>query len=181
MSVTQLISVEYLKNNSDLAHNIEDRILVPNILKAQRIDLQEILGSGLYNTIIAYSALTAMSAAEQTLITDFVAPFLVEATIYNAIPSIYAKLENSSVVTKTTEAGTPVGLSEIQWRRDLLKNAADFLGQRIVTHICNNIASFPTYYSTSQTDVLPMANAFTSPVYVGKSRSCDIINILRQG
>jgi len=103
-----------------------------------------------------------MNSVETILVRDYIFPCLVEYSVFYAMPSIWAKLENSSVVNKQPENNNVVDLKGLQYRRDDVKNSAEFLGTRIIRFLCDQSSkSFPLYTASSN-DLYPARSIYDS-------------------
>ena len=163
----QLLSVEKLKKNTDIEANVDDKVLNTNIMLAQRIEVQQLLGQTLYNEIQLAVSGNTLTTPQTTLIQGYIQPYLEQMTIYYALPSIWAKMRNSSLVTEQGENSNSVGLNELKFRRDIIKNNAQFLGQRLVAFINLNISDYPSYLQVnSNTDLLSRKTAYTGGLFI---------------
>ena len=158
-----LLSVDQLKLYSEIEQNVEDNALTPNIIRAQEIEVQQILGTPLYKDILTKVSGGTLNAVETTLVRDYIFPCLVEYSVYYSMPSIWAKLENSSVVNKTPENTNTVDLKGLQYRRDDVKNSAEFLATRIINFLCDQSNSFPLYTASSN-DLYPAKVMYDSGI-----------------
>lgn len=144
-----LLSTDQLKLYSEIEQNVEDNVLTPNIIRAQQTEIQQILGTPLYQDILLKVSGGTMNAIETTLVRDYIFPCLVEYSVYYAMPSIWAQLNNASVLNKTPENTAVVDLKGLQYRRNDIKNSAEFLATRIVNFLCDQSNSFPLYTANS--------------------------------
>jgi len=165
-----LLSTDQLKLYSEIEQNVEDNTLTPNIIRAQEMEIQQILGTPLYKDILIKFSGGTLNSIETTLIRDYIFPCLVEYSVYYAMPSIWAKLENSSVVNKTPENNQVVDLKGLKYRRDDVKNSAEFLATRIINFLCDQSNSFPLYTASSN-DLYPSRVAYDSGIVFNDTTS----------
>jgi hypothetical protein len=158
-----LLSVDQLKLYSEIEHNVEDNVLTPNITRAQEIEIQQILGTPLYQDILNKVSGDTLNPIETTLVRDYIFPCLIEYSVFYAMPSIWAKLENSSVINKTPENSITLDLPGLKYRREDIKNSAEFLATRIINFLCDQSNSFPLYTSNSN-DLYPAKNIYDSGI-----------------
>lgn len=158
-----LLSTDQLKLYSEIEQNVEDNVLTPNIIRAQEIEIQQILGTPLYQDILTKVSGSTLNAVETTLVRDYIFPCLVEYSVYYSMPSIWSKLENSSVVNKQPENNNVVDLAGLKYRRQDVKNSAEFLATRIVNFLCDQSNSFPLY-TTSSNDLYPAHKIYDSGI-----------------
>jgi len=158
-----LLSVDQLKLYTEIEQNVEDYILTPNIYRAQQMEIQQILGTPLYEDILTKVSGDTLNAVELTLVRDYIFPCLVEYALYYSLPSIWSKLENSSVINRNPENAQSVDLKSLQYRRNDIKNSAEFLATRIVNFLCDQSNSFPLYTSNSN-DLYPAHRIYDSGI-----------------
>ncbi|MFM7088510.1 MAG: hypothetical protein ACKOW9_03185 [Candidatus Paceibacterota bacterium] len=166
----QFLSVETLKQNTDIEANVDDKVLNTNIMLAQQIEVQQLLGQTLYTEIQQAVSGATLTTVQRTLLDGYILPYLQQMTIYYAMPSIWGKMRNSSVVTQQGENSQAVGLDELKYRRDIVKNNAEFLGQRLVNFIKLHLSDYPNYYTaTSTTDLHGRNNSYSGGLYLPDS------------
>ncbi len=158
-----LLSVTQLKLYTEIEQNVEDYILMPNIMRAQQMEIQQILGTPLYEDILNKVSGDTLNPVETTLVRDYIFPCLVEYSLYYSLPSIWVKLENSSAINRNPENAQSVDLKSIQYRRNDIKNSAEFLATRIVNFLCDQSNSFPLYKSNSN-DLYPAHNIYDTGI-----------------
>ena len=158
-----LLSVDQLKFYSEIEQNVEDNVLTPNIVRAQEIEIQQILGTPLYQDILTKVSGDTLNGPETILVRDYIFPCLIEYSVFYAMPSIWAKLENSSVINKTPENSITVDLPSLKYRREDIKNSAEFLATRIINFLCDQSNSFPLYTADSN-DLYPSRMAYDSGI-----------------
>ena len=158
-----LLSVDQLKLYSEIEHNVEDNVLTPNITRAQEIEIQQILGTPLYQDILNKVSGDTLNPIETTLVRDYIFPCLIEYSVFYAMPSIWAKLENSSVINKTPENSITLDLPGLKYRREDIKNSAEFLATRIINFLCDQSNSFPLYTADSN-DLYPSRSSYDSGI-----------------
>ena len=169
------ISTVYLKKNTIIESNVEDHILTPNILKAQVIEIQNVIGTSLYDALIVRVIAGTVTGNYKTLMDDYIAPSLSEWSLYYALPAISMRLENSSIVMKDTENSTPVSLDDVKYLRNDIRNTSEFLSDRLSKYLCANASSFPEFRDESESDeVHPSSNNFFSGIYLGDTCKSNI-------
>jgi hypothetical protein len=101
------------------------------------MDLQNALGSPLYTEVYNYELAyvqsgSPMPAQYTQLISQYIMPFIMNATIYRALDSVYARILNTSIVIKKDSINdAPVTRAELEvdkrrflglldWNRDML-------------------------------------------------------------
>jgi len=167
MAATRIIGVEYLKNNSPIIKNVEEDVLITSIQKAQNVNMDSVLGTNLLNAILSKIDNDTLSGDYQTLVVDYVAPALVEWSVYYAMPFIANKMENTGMVQKSGENSTPVDLQTLKFMRDDVRNVAEFYTQKIAKYLCANDILFTEYNTEDEVDeTRPNKNNYFSGIYL---------------
>ena len=161
----QFVSVDYIKNNSPLPRFLDENYLTYAITEAQNIELQNVIGTPLYQSIydkdIAYlSSGTSMAAEYDTLITTYCKPFIMNYAVYRALDNIYAKVMNTSItIKKDANMGDIVTKNMVDSERSrylkLAMFSRDMLTRYLITQ--NQHGYFPewTSYIADPDTVLP--------------------------
>jgi hypothetical protein len=71
-----LISTTYLKNESPINENVDDKLLKNAIKESQEIYIRDIIGSGLYNELQTQAFAGTLSANNTNLLDTYIAPCL---------------------------------------------------------------------------------------------------------
>lgn len=155
---TLLISTNDLKNNTIIEKNLEDHVILPNIINAHTIDLQEVLSSScdmkgqtysFYNYLLDKVRTETTSVNENYLIDNYIIPFLIQVSLFRCLPYLWSKIENSSIVLKETENTKSLDLVELKYLRGDITKDANFLKERLIKYLCNNSTLFPQYNGSS--------------------------------
>lgn len=148
---TLLISTKDLKNNTIIEDNLEDHVLLPNIINAHIVDLQEVLSCLCDNNQTYYEYLLdkvrseTTNADEDRLIDNYIIPFLIQVSLYRCLPYLWTKMENSSIVLKETENTKSVDLEQLKYLRGDVMKDANFIKQRLIKYLCDNTSLYPQY------------------------------------
>lgn len=145
------IDTTYLKENSVIENNVEDKVLLVQIQKSQDIDILQIIGTGLQNELMqkVYDKIkydegvtgytdTITGTLYQTLLEDYIQPAQVEWAVWRAIPYIQNKLENSGLVNKFGENSNSVDFKRELYLRDDVKQTAEVYSNKLKNFLCEN-------------------------------------------
>ena len=77
-----LITSDYYKRNSVVNLNVDDSLINPQIIKAQNLNIERVLGSDLFNLLLSEVEAQSVSARMVTLLEDYIQPALVEWVTY---------------------------------------------------------------------------------------------------
>ena len=93
MANVLFISEARLKALTAVHDNVQPNDIMPFVLQSQDIYIQDILGTTLYNNLKTAVSASTTTAAEQTLINDYLSPTLANYAIYLALPSLNYKVK----------------------------------------------------------------------------------------
>jgi hypothetical protein len=152
-----IIGANYIKENSELQDNVEEKFIKRSILSAQDIDLQNLLGTELYNLVLSelynYKITgTTISTRIKTLVDDYVVPTLLYSVLRDVIPFLIFKLTPSSVAQNDNNANTNVTEYKILalFRKEY-ETKYEHYSNRLTFYLNENNTTFPewNYLNTS--------------------------------
>lgn len=163
-----LISEEKIKNFTNVNEGVYVTDLIPGIITTQDIDLQPMLGSRFYDGLKSRVIAGTQSADETVLLDDFIAPFLLNKSVYNILPNLKFKLLNKSVLSPTSETGATITLEEFQYLRNNQQQVAIWYEERLRKYLIDYSNLFPEYNTTNSKDINPdkgerASNQFSLP------------------
>lgn len=139
------ITEQNLLDNSILNENISYAQIRPTLVKAQEMRIQPALGSTLYSELVTQIVAGTVTAANQTLLDDYVQPALVQWT-YFELPTVLAfRYMNKGMVRRSSEESTPMSMEEIARLTDRMKNDAEWYTERITRFLVENRTSYPAF------------------------------------
>ncbi len=100
------ISSQYVKENSIVDENVDEKYIRVAIQNAQKNQLIYIIGSGLYNEIAGQIQNNTLTALNLTLLNDYIVPCLTNYTLVELSPYMLYKLSNRNVGVKDAERVT---------------------------------------------------------------------------
>jgi hypothetical protein len=116
------------------------------------------LGTKFYQHLLDQVSSTGntFNSDELTLVNDYIAPYLIQASYFRAIPHLHYRTMNRSIIEGQTEGGSPVDLETMKYLRSIQKQTADFYKMRLqdwlITGRGQNL--YPQYLQTSTIDGL---------------------------
>jgi hypothetical protein len=156
------VSTQNLKNDTIIENNAEDFILKPCIYDAHIVDLQNLLGERFYKHLVTATLGGTRTADELTLTNTYMYNYLIKASLYRAIPYLWVKFENSSLVLKKNETSDSIEYKDMQSLRSDTLNDVAFLKQRLIDYLNKNIEKFPLFKDSVECDVLqPNTNNYS--------------------
>lgn len=150
-----LVSSAKLKAFSQVNDNVDDALLLSSIQISQDIGLQTLLSTTFYEHILNAVQTNTLTAAENTLLQDYIQPYLLWRSVWEALPTIYMRIMNKSVIIGQTEQGNPIDQKQLTYLRNIHQDRWGFYAQRLMDYIKNNPSDFPLYFSWNSTDGMP--------------------------
>jgi hypothetical protein len=103
MAFVQLINIAYIKQYTVVNDSVEANLANPAIKLAQDKFIKSYLGTNLYDKIIADVAAGTISGDYLDLLNDYIKPMLLWRTMVELYPSLYVKVQNGSIVLRTSD------------------------------------------------------------------------------
>jgi len=162
------ISEEKVKSYTSIDLNLSSEVLKPQMYNAQEIYLSEILGQSFYQDLQTKYAASSLSTAESYLINYYLGPMLCNYTLYFALPYIKYRIDNTGILSGSSENADEAALKEIQWLQRQALNVAENYTKRTIEYLCNNLSDFSLYQSPDSTKgQLPNKdNPYTSAIVI---------------
>ena len=137
-----LVSEQRLKQWTNLDDNVRLNEITPNILQAQDIYIQNLIGTKLYDRLKAGVIAGDLTANEDLLLNDYVGKTLMQYALYMILPSIKYKVANQGILNGTSEETQPTSLDELQYLRETTLDTAMFYDKRLREYLIQNPAQF---------------------------------------
>lgn len=158
MSVTVLlISEEKIKSFTAVNENVYVSDLIPGIIQSQDLDLQPLLGNKFYDGLKARVLAGTQTIAETLLLDEYIAPFLLNQSVYRILPQIKFKLLNKSVLSPSSETANTISLEEFQYFRNDQLNTATFYKERLRNFLFQYRNDYPEYVDPDTKGIIPDA------------------------
>ena len=163
-----MFTADYYKRNSVVNLNVDNELIHPQIVKAQNMNIERVLGSDLFNLVLTEIESGVVSARVITLLEDYIQPALVEWVTYTALPYLNYKFTNKSIAKKDSDNSSASDLNEINFLRQDIRDDAEYLSERITKYLEANLTLFPEYHNGNSDcdDIKPTKNNFISGIYI---------------
>ena len=156
MATALFINRTDLVKNSILDGNRTDTDKFIQFIKvAQQIDIQNLLGTDLYNKISADIIAGTLSGNYLTLVNTYVQPTLIWFAQMNYIPFAAYQIKNGGVFKHSSETAQNVDKNEVDYLVGKAREYANYYSTRLVDYLCFNDNLFPEYNSNSDEDIYP--------------------------
>jgi hypothetical protein len=167
------ISTQYVKENSIIDENVDEKYIKLAIQRAQRNKLIHMIGSGLYNEI-AGEISAGLTALNTTLMDTYVAPLLLNLTLVELTPYMAYKFSNRNVGTKESTSTTPAELSRLDDMMKIFDRDAENDYQRMRKYLLANIGSYPLYNNAGSAEdtIYPRDDAFDAGIKLDRADDC---------
>jgi len=173
MAEVLFISEDYVKRNSSIDENIDVKLIQPTILDVQRIKLEPVLGTKLYEGLKGRVETSTTTSDDDTLIEDYVAPALLKWVLFDLTTHLLYRYRNKNVSKKNSENSQPVDYTEYRNLLDFYQHKAEWYEERLIRYLCANDNLFPEYYDIDdENDIFPKSNAYNSSFYLGDDNYC---------
>lgn len=169
-----IVDSNYLKTQYSgyVDSNVDNNMLESFILIAQDVNLQSLIGYTMLNHIISNLMTdptgSTLSAQYQYILVNTIQKSVALWAMYQAYPSLLYKATNKALVTKHSDESNAVGIREMEYMRNQIKNSAEFYDSRTLEYIKNNVNEFSEYYTTSGVNrIRPKSTVYFGGLYLG--------------
>lgn len=171
-----LISVDILKERTDIHGNIDPKLIYPHIKYVQDIYIKPVLGSALFDklqAIINNNTIGDAANADYKLLLD---DYIIDAFIWfcksEMAVDISFQMWNKGVVRKQGQDTDLPSMSELVDISNRFKNKGEEYANRITNFLLDQsgrLGKYPEYTNPGNTvdTVTPEMRNFTSPLYLG--------------
>lgn len=174
-----LISTQFIKDNSVIDNNIDDKIIANTIMFVQESTMQEILGTKLLDKITSDVEADNLSGIYKTLTDDYIRWTLLYYTVAELLEPLQFRITNKGVVTKDSESrSTTVSSNFIYKLKDSYLQKAEYYSEKTKKFLIKNYNTIPELINTDITDVRALKDRNTAGVllYNGKKNYYDTHN-----
>ena len=139
MATALFISRTDLVKNSIIDGNVDTDKFVQFIKIAQEIEVQNYLGTDLYNKISADIIAGSLSGDYLNLVNDYVQPMLIWWAQVNYIPYAAYQIKNGGVFKHTSENAESASRTEVDYLVQKARNTAEYYTRRFVEYMLSLI------------------------------------------
>lgn len=140
-----LIDIATIKKLGYVNKNVDDPILSTTLRRVQDTLILPILGTSLYNRLIAGVNNQDLNQDEVTLLNDYIRDVIVSAVDYRVINALTYETRSKTVGKARDEYIEPVTVEENLMRTDDLKRDFETYRKRLIGYLCENSNLFPEY------------------------------------
>jgi len=163
------VTSQYVKDNTAINDNVDSDILEPYIVIAQKVHIERILGTDLYQKLQADIVAGSVTGVYKVLLDEYVQNVLAQYSFYESLPFLNYKMTNKSVLTKDSDNSTAAGIEEIRYLQGKVRDICEYLAQRIHDYLCANSTDYPEYTANNDSDdIKPSNSSYFGGLYLGE-------------
>ena len=157
MATTLFINRTDLIRNSIMDGNIDTDKFIQFIKIAQEIDVQQIMGTKMYDGLTAAIPNIDLpaNARWKTVLDDYIAPMLIWYAQSNYMPFAAYQIKNGGVFKHTSENAQSVDKNEIDFLVEKARTNAEWYSRRFIDFMGFNQTTYPEYTSNVNDDIYP--------------------------
>ncbi len=168
-----LVTPQVVKQRTALHDNVDDKLIYPEIKAAQDMYVMPMLGSALFDKLIADIKGSGLTGNYKTLVDNYLVDVICNYVMSEMPESINYQYWNKGVATKTTENSQAPSMSEMYSIVAKYKTRAEHYAKRARMYLIEYAPTqFPEYINIpgGVDVVVPERTSFTSPIYLGEER-----------
>lgn len=151
MTTTFLISEAKLREYTDIDNNVDTALIKNGIREAQDIELQRLLGTLLYDKLLSDVDSDSLTGNYKTLVDDYVQDFLIYASYYYILDSIYLRSRNNGLLTPNGgENSDSVDRTMYNVKRQSVKNKMEYYAEGLKDYLIEEEALYPELTSNTK-------------------------------
>ena len=168
------ISTTYLKDNTPLNENVDDKLLKSAIKEAQEIYIRDVIGSGIYNELQTQAFANTLTTLNTTLLDSYIAPCLKYYTLTEAMLPMTFKLMNKSVASRESDNARAVSVEEMTMIEGRYRDKAEYYANRLRDYLRTYTNDYPLFLNPGSTfdTIRPKNTAFVGGIYLPISQDC---------
>ncbi len=140
-----LVSEEKLKAFTSINQNVSPADLIPSILQAQDIVLQNYIGATYYMELKNQVVTGTVSADNQFLLDNYIGNAMCNWGLFYALPFLKYRLFNKSVVSPTSENSDSITLEELKFLMEQVRSAGETYIKRMIEWMVLHPGAYQAY------------------------------------
>ena len=159
MATVLFITRTDLVKNSIIDGNVDTDKFIQFVKVAQEIEIQNYLGTKLYDKIGADISGSGLAGNYLTLVNEYVQPMLIWYAQAEYIPYAAYQIKNGGMFKHTSENAETVSKTELDFIVQKARNTAEYYTNRFLDYMGSNSNLFPEYSQNIGGDVYPDSDA----------------------
>ena len=174
MTTTFIISEAKLRQFTDLNESVDTALIKNAVREAQDISLQRIIGTKLYDSILAQIDAGPIwtDANYEGLVNNYIQDYLLYAAYYEALEAIYIRPRNNGLLTPTGgENSIETDRTLFNVKRQNVLNKSEFYAERLSSYLAEEQVLFPELNSSNKLyEQWPdYGSQYRSPIVFGRN------------
>jgi|TARA_B110000259_G_scaffold65727_1_gene77396 hypothetical protein len=161
MATQLFINRTDLVRNSIIDGNVDTDKFIQFIKIAQEIDVQQIIGTDMYNALSAAipDIDLPVNARWKTILDEYIVPMLIWYAQSNYFPFAAYQVKNGGVFKHTSENSISADKNEIDFLVEKARTNAEWYSRRFIDFMSFNQTTYPEYTSNTNDDIYPSYEA----------------------
>ena len=161
MATQLFINRTDLVRNSIIDGNVDTDKFIQFIKIAQEIDVQQIIGTDMYNALSAAipDIDLPVNARWKTILDEYIVPMLIWYAQSNYFPFAAYQVKNGGVFKHTSENSVSADKNEIDFLVEKARTNAEWYSRRFIDFMSFNQTTYPEYTSNTNDDIYPSYEA----------------------
>lgn len=178
MANVLFISEGRLKKLTSIHENVEPDDIMPFVIQAQDIYIQDVLGTKFYNNLKLKVSGNTTNTNEKELLNDYIAPTLANYSLWLAFPHLNYKIKNKALLQGTSEEAITTDLNVTKYVRGSIEDTAQFYRERLRKYLEDFSINFPDYINPGTDGMQPNKNnAYFHGVHIPHPIGCGWENL----
>lgn len=162
-----------IKDRLPMSKAIDFTMVKPFIKCAQDMQIQPVLGSGLYLRLQDGIDQNNLNADEVILLNDYITDTVLWYTMAMLPIGLGYQLFSKGFLQKTADESNAPSRSDLELLEERYRKSAEYYGQRMIKYLQENYMLHYTYLNPGNGEdvIFPVANNYSSPIYLGRPYS----------
>jgi hypothetical protein len=159
------ITKEHMSKFSNLTGNYDEDKLKQYIKIAQDVEVQQVLGTKLFQKIDDDIQAASLTGVYETLVTTYVQPMLIHYAMADLLQFEGYEISNAGIVRNNPEDTVLPDKKEIDSLVSRRRMIADQYRERLVAHLCYTPSTYPEYTQSQEDGEYPNRSelGYTTP------------------
>lgn len=138
-----LTNENIIKSTTNVFENVNGNMLLPSIKIAQDLDLENVIGTKLLESLQQMVYKNEYKNIHKRLLDSYVQPYLTYSAIVRLIPVVSWKITNAGVVTTSDEKMNPLTANDVDKVKAYYQKIADSYKNKLQRFLIANHSQFP--------------------------------------
>lgn len=165
-----LLSETYLNDNSVISENVDWKVIQPVIVMAQDIYLEPILGTKMFQDLMAKADADITLASDpvyKSLVSDHIVPTLHYYLMKELALILKFRYMNKGVMVKSSDNSQNGDTNDLKVIADSHRITAEQYAERLTKHLRYNPSLYPLYFTNVNEDIQPIKKNYTTGIDLG--------------